>query len=134
VIDWMVAEFKGAHGVDLAADKMATQRLKEAAEKAKVELSSLQETTINLPFITATSDGPLHLDLTLTRARFQELTSDLLESCRGPFDQAIRDAGLSMDDIDRVILVGGSTRMPAVSDLVKELTGKEADKGVNPDE
>jgi molecular chaperone DnaK len=134
VMDWLVSEFKNAHGVDLAADKMAVQRLKEAAEKAKVELSSLQETTINLPFITATSDGPLHLDLTLTRSKFQELTSDLLESCRGPFEQAIRDASLTKDDIDRVILVGGSTRMPAVADLVRELTGKEADKGVNPDE
>jgi molecular chaperone DnaK len=134
VIDWLVSEFKNAHGVDLAADKMAVQRLKEAAEKAKIELSSLQETTVNLPFITATTEGPLHLDLTLTRAKFQELTSDLLESCRGPFEQAIRDAGLDQNDIHRVILVGGSTRMPAVADLVRELTGKEADKGVNPDE
>ena len=134
VIDWLVSEFKNAHGVDLAADKMAVQRLKEAAEKAKIELSSLQETTVNLPFITATSDGPLHLDLTLSRAKFQELTADLLDSCRGPFEQAIRDAGLTKDEIDRVILVGGSTRMPAVADLVKELTGKDADKGVNPDE
>ncbi len=134
VIDWLVSEFKNAHGVDLSADKMAVQRLKEAAEKAKIELSSLQETTVNLPFITATSEGPLHLDLTLTRAKFQELTSDLLDSCRGPFEQAIRDAGLDKNDINRVILVGGSTRMPAVADLVKELTGKEADKGVNPDE
>ena len=134
VIDWLVSEFKNAHGVDLSADKMAVQRLKEAAEKAKVELSSLQETTVNLPFITATSDGPLHLDLTLTRAKFQEQTSDLLDSCRGPFEQAIRDAGLDKGDIDRVILVGGSTRMPAVADLVKELTGTDADKGVNPDE
>src|SRR5947209_19630080 len=134
VIDWLVSEFKNAHGVDLSADKMAVQRLKEAAEKAKIELSSLQETTVNLPFITATSDGPLHLDLSLTRAKFQELTADLLESCRGPFEQAIRDAGLTKEEIDRVILVGGSTRMPAVADLVKELTGKAADKGVNPDE
>ncbi|HEX4531136.1 MAG TPA: molecular chaperone DnaK [Acidimicrobiia bacterium] len=134
VMDWLVSEFKNAHGVDLSADKMAVQRLKEAAEKAKIELSSLQETTINLPFITATSDGPLHLDLSLTRAKFQELTADLLESCRGPFEQAIRDAGLTKEEIDRVILVGGSTRMPAVADLVRELTGKDADKGVNPDE
>ena len=134
IIDWMVAEFKNAHGVDLGADKMATQRLKEAAEKAKIELSSLAETSINLPFITATSDGPLHLELTLSRSKFQELTHDLLEACRGPFDQAIRDAGLTKDQIDRVLLVGGSTRMPAVSDLLKELTGKEGDKGINPDE
>ena len=134
IIDWMVGEFKHAHGVDLAADKMAAQRLKEAAEKAKIELSSLQETSINLPFITATSEGPLHLELTLTRAKFQELTHDLLEACRGPFEQAIRDAGLTKDQIQRVILVGGSTRMPAVQDLVQELTGREGDKGINPDE
>src|SRR5258707_10196238 len=107
VMDWMVTEFKNAHGVDLSNDKMATQRLKEAAEKAKIELSNLQETTINLPFITATADGPLHLDMSLTRSRFQELTRDLVESCRGPFEQAIRDAGLTKDEIDRVILVGG---------------------------
>ena len=134
VIDWMVTEFKNSNGVDLGADKMATQRLKEAAEKAKIELSSLQETSINLPFITATADGPLHLELSLSRSKFQELTRDLLEACRGPFEQAIRDAGLKMDGIDRVLLVGGSTRMPAVSDLVHELTGKDGDKGINPDE
>jgi molecular chaperone DnaK len=134
VIDWLVTEFKNAHGIDLANDKMATQRLKEAAEKAKIELSNLQETTVNLPFITATADGPLHLDMTLSRARFQELTRDLLESCRGPFEQAIKDAGLDKSKIDHVILVGGSTRMPAVANLVHELTGKEAHKGVNPDE
>jgi molecular chaperone DnaK len=134
VIDWMVAEFKGSHGVDLANDKMATQRLKEAAEKAKIELSSLQETSINLPFITATQDGPLHLELTLTRAKFQELTADLLDACKGPFEQAIRDAGMGRDEIHRIIMVGGSTRMPAVQDLVRDLTGKEGDKGVNPDE
>jgi molecular chaperone DnaK len=134
VIDWMVAEFKNAHGVDLGADKMAAQRLKEAAEKAKVELSSLQETSINLPFITATQEGPLHLELTLSRAKFQELTADLVEATRGPFEQAIRDASMTKDDIDRVIMVGGSTRMPAVQDLVHSLTGKEGDKGVNPDE
>jgi molecular chaperone DnaK len=134
VIDWMVAEFKGAHGVDLAADKMATQRLKEAAEKAKIELSSLQETTINLPFITATQEGPLHLELSLSRAKFQELTADLLDACKGPVEQAIRDSGLTSDGIHRVILVGGSTRMPAVQGVVKDLTGKDGDKGVNPDE
>src|SRR6185295_7484730 len=110
------------------------QRLKEAAEKAKIELSNLQETNVNLPFITATADGPLHLDLSLTRSRFQEMTRDLLEACRGPFEQAIKDAGLDKSKIDHVILVGGSTRMPAVAELVHELTGKEAHKGVNPDE
>jgi molecular chaperone DnaK len=134
VIDWMVTEFKNAHGVDLSVDKMALQRLKEAAEKAKIELSAAQETTINLPFITATADGPLHLEQTLTRAKFQEMTADLLESCRGPFEQAIRDSGLSKDKIDHIILVGGSTRMPAVVELVRELTGKDPHKGVNPDE
>src|SRR5471030_840609 len=134
VIDWLVKTFKDTEGVDLGNDKMATQRLKEAAEKAKIELSSLQETTINLPFITATSDGPLHLELKLTRARFQEMTKDLLEACRGPFEQAIRDAGFDKSKIDHVILVGGSTRMPAVNDLVSQLTGKEPHKGVNPDE
>jgi molecular chaperone DnaK len=134
VIDWLVTEFKNAHGIDLSNDKMATQRLKEAAEKAKIELSNLQETTINLPFITATADGPLHLDMSLTRSRLQEMTRDLLEACRGPFEQAIKDAGVEKSKIDHVILVGGSTRMPAVADLVHELTGKEAHKGVNPDE
>jgi molecular chaperone DnaK len=134
IIDWMVAEFKNAHGVDLAADKMAAQRLKEAAEKAKIELSSAQETTINLPFITATQEGPLHLELSLTRSKFQELTADLLDACKGPFEQTIHDAGLTKDKIEHVILVGGSTRMPAVVDLVRELTGKDPHKGVNPDE
>ncbi|HET6951181.1 MAG TPA: molecular chaperone DnaK, partial [Acidimicrobiales bacterium] len=134
VIDWLVGQFKAAHGVDLAADNMALQRLKEAAEKAKIELSQVQQTQINLPFITATSEGPLHLDESLSRAKFQELTADLIERCRGPFEQAIKDAGLSKDDLDHVILVGGSTRMPAVHDLVNDLTGKEPHKGVNPDE
>jgi len=134
VIDWLVSEFKNAHGVDLSKDNMAVQRLKEAAEKAKIELSSLQETQVNLPFITATAEGPLHLDTKLTRAKFQELTVDLLDACKGPFEQAIRDAGLDQSKIDRVILVGGSTRMPAVGDLVKDMTGKDPDKGVNPDE
>ncbi|HEY7439658.1 MAG TPA: molecular chaperone DnaK, partial [Acidimicrobiia bacterium] len=134
VIDWMVSEFKNAHGVDLGVDKMAAQRLKEAAEKAKIELSTLQETTINLPFVTATSEGPLHLELTLSRAKFQEITHDLLDACKGPFEQALRDAGLAKEQIQRVLLVGGSTRMPAVQDLVREMTGKEGDKGINPDE
>jgi molecular chaperone DnaK len=134
VIDWLVNQFKAAHGVDLSADNMALQRLKEAAEKAKIELSQVQQTQINLPFITATSEGPLHLDESLSRAKFQDLTADLLERCRGPFEQAIKDAGLSMDDLDHVILVGGSTRMPAVHELVHDLTGKEPHKGVNPDE
>src|SRR5712671_2782288 len=134
VMDWMVTEFKNAHGVDLSNDKMALQRLKEAAEKAKIELSAVQETTVNLPFVTATNEGPLHLEMSLTRGRFQEMTRDLLEACRGPFEQAIKDAGVETSKIDHVILVGGSTRMPAVADLVHELTGKEAHKGVNPDE
>src|SRR5437762_897462 len=134
VIDWLVSEFKNAHGVDLGADKMATQRLKEAAEKAKIELSATQETTINLPFVTATPEGPLHLESKLTRSKFQELTADLLEDCKGPFEQAIRDSGVDKSAINHVILVGGSTRMPAVQQLVSEMTGKEAHKGVNPDE
>src|SRR5437762_3950902 len=113
IIDWMVGEFKNNHGVDLGADKMALQRLKEAAEKAKIELSNLQETSINLPFITATSEGPLHLELSLTRARFQEMTRDLLEACRGPFEQAIRDAGVEKAKTEHVLMLGGSTRMPA---------------------
>jgi molecular chaperone DnaK len=134
VIDWLVKTFKDTEGVDLSNDKMALQRLKEAAEKAKIELSQVQETTINLPFITATSEGPKHLDVKLTRAKFQELTDDLVEACRGPFEQAIKDAGISKSDIDHVVLVGGSTRMPAIQDLVHSLTGKEPHKGVNPDE
>jgi molecular chaperone DnaK len=129
-----VTTFKNTEGVDLSNDKMALQRLKEAAEKAKIELSSVQETQVNLPFITATSEGPKHLDLKLTRAKMNELTSDLVDACRGPFESAISDAGLSRDRIDHVILVGGATRMPAIQDLVKELTGKEPHKGVNPDE
>ena len=134
VIDWLVESFKGDHGVDLGKDKMAEQRLKEAAEKAKMELSTTQQAQINLPFITATDSGPLHLDYALSRAKFQELTADLLERCRGPFEQAIADAGLKTEDIDHVIMVGGSTRMPAVADMVKGITGKEPNKGVNPDE
>jgi len=134
VIDWLVTEFKNTEGVDLSTDKMALQRLKEAAEKAKIELSSVQETQINLPFITATSEGPKHLDLKLTRAKFNELTSDLVDGCKGPFEQAISDAGLKMSDLDHVVLVGGSTRMPAIQEMVQTLTGKEPHKGVNPDE
>ena len=134
VMDWMVQEFKNAHGVDLSADKMAAQRLREAAEKAKIELSTLGETSINLPFITATAEGPLHMELTLSRAKFQELTADLLARVKEPFEKAIADAGLSVKDIEHIVLVGGSTRMPAVTDLVKELSGKEPQKGVNPDE
>ena len=134
IIKWLVTEFKSAHGVDLGADKMATQRLKEAAEKAKIELSQVQQTQINLPFITATADGPLHLDQSLTRAKFQEMTADLLERCKLPFEQAIKDAGLTKGQIQHVILVGGSTRMPAVTELVFEMTGREPNKSVNPDE
>ena len=134
VIDWLVKEFKSAEGVDLGADKMAVQRLKEAAEKAKIELSQVQQTQINLPFITATADGPKHLDTMLTRAKFQELTASLVDRCKSPFEQAIKDAGLTKADIDHVVMVGGSTRMPAVQDLVQSLAGKEPHKGVNPDE
>ena len=134
VISWLVKTFKDTEGVDLGADKMALQRLQEAAEKAKVELSSVQETTINLPFITATDTGPKHLDLKLTRAKFQELTADLVDACRGPFEQAISDAGLTQSKIDHVVLVGGSTRMPAIQELVHSMTGSEPHKGVNPDE
>ncbi|AQA13066.1 molecular chaperone DnaK [Streptomyces samsunensis] len=135
VVDHLVKQFNNGHGVDLSKDKMALQRLREAAEKAKIELSSSSETTINLPYITASAEGPLHLDEKLTRAQFQQLTSDLLERCKTPFHNVIKDAGISLSEIDHVVLVGGSTRMPAVAELVKELTGgKEANKGVNPDE
>ncbi len=134
VIDWMVKEFKNDHGIDLGADPMALQRLKEAAEKAKIELSSAQSTEINLPFITASDAGPLHLQMSLTRSEFQKLTEDLVERTKAPFHQAIKDAGLKVGDLDHVILVGGSIRMPAIQELVKELTGKEPHKGVNPDE
>ncbi|MGH9092233.1 MAG: molecular chaperone DnaK [Acidimicrobiales bacterium] len=134
VIEWLVKTFKDTEGVDLSNDKMALQRLKEAAEKAKIELSSVQETQINLPFITATSEGPKHLDVKLTRAKFNELTAELVDACKGPFEAAIKDAGLSTSDIDHVVLVGGSTRIPAVQELVQSLTGKEPHKGVNPDE
>ncbi len=134
VMEWLIKSFKDTEGVDLATDKMATQRLKEAAEKAKIELSSVQETQINLPFITATSEGPKHLDLKLTRAKFNELTADLVEDCKGPFEAAIKDAGLKTSDIEHVVMVGGSTRIPAVQELVQSMTGKEPHKGVNPDE
>ena len=135
VMDHLVTQFKNGHGIDLSKDKMATQRLREAAEKAKIELTSSSETTVNLPYITASSEGPLHLEVKVTRAEFQRMTADLLERCKGPFQQAIKDAGISVDKIDHVVLVGGSTRMPAVVDLVRELTGgKEPNKGVNPDE
>ncbi|MFU8840532.1 MAG: molecular chaperone DnaK [Nitriliruptoraceae bacterium] len=135
LIDWMLTTFRNEQGVDLSKDKMAIQRLKEAAEKAKIELSSSQETSINLPFLTATDAGPLHFEQTLSRSRFNELTADLLARVKGPFARALKDAGVSASGIDHVILVGGSTRIPAVQDLVKELTGgKEPHKGVNPDE
>jgi molecular chaperone DnaK len=134
VIDWLVEGFKNDHGVDLSKDRMALQRLKEAAEKAKIELSTVVETEINLPFITATSEGPLHLQRKLTRSEFQKLTEELLERTKRPFEQAIKDSGISVEDIDHVVLVGGSTRMPAVQDLVKSLTGKDPHRGVNPDE
>lgn len=134
IIDWLVQSFKGDNGIDLSADPMAMQRLKEAAEKAKVELSQKTEAQINLPFITANESGPIHLDCTLSRAKFEAMTEDLLKRCRGPFERAIKDSGLSVSDIDHVLLVGGSTRMPAVTELVKELTGREPHKGVNPDE
>ena len=134
IVDWMVAEFKKDQGIDLAADKMALQRLYEAAEKAKIELSSTMTTQINLPFVTATPEGPKHLDLQLTRAKLNELTADLLERTVGPTKQCLADAGLDAKAIDHVVLVGGMTRMPAVVDKVKELVGKDPHKGVNPDE
>jgi molecular chaperone DnaK len=134
IIDWLVTEFKNETGVDLSKDAMALQRLQEAAEKAKVELSSLPETEINLPFLTATAEGPLHLQKSISRSDFQKMTEDLLLSTKDPFNQAIKDAGLTVDAIDHIILVGGSTRMPAVRDLIGELAGREPHQGVNPDE
>jgi len=135
VVDHLVTQFKNSNGVDLSADKVALQRLREAAEKAKIELSSSQSTAINLPYITASDAGPLHLDETLTRADFQKMTADLIDRTKAPFNQVIKDAGVKVADIDHVVLVGGSTRMPAVTELVKELTGgREPNKGVNPDE
>jgi molecular chaperone DnaK len=134
IIDHLVKTFKDQSGVDLSKDKMALQRLKEAAEKAKIELSSTQETNVNLPFITATEQGPLHLDVSLSRNEFERMTEDLLDKCKTPFLQAVKDAGIEMSAIDHVILVGGSTRMPQVRELVKELSGKDPHQGVNPDE
>ncbi|MBC7342163.1 MAG: molecular chaperone DnaK [Clostridia bacterium] len=134
IIDWMVAEFKKEHGIDLSKDRVAMQRLKDAAEKAKIELSGVTTTNINLPFISASDQGPLHLDLNLTRAKFEEMTADLVEKTVGPMRQALQDAGLTADKIDKVILVGGATRMPAVQEAVRRITGKEPHKGINPDE
>lgn len=134
IIDWMVAEFKKSNGIDLSSDKMAMQRLKEAAEKAKIELSGMAQTSINQPYITADATGPKHLELTLTRAKFNELTADLVERTMGPVRQAMSDAGLSASDLSKVLLVGGSTRIPAVQEAVKGITGKEGFKGINPDE
>ena len=134
IMDWMVAEFKSSNGIDLSGDKVAMQRLKEAAEKAKIELSGVTSTAINLPYITADATGPKHLDLTLSRAKFDQLTAGLVERTAGPVRQAMSDAGLTANDISKVLLVGGSSRIPAVQDMVKKLTGKEGFKGINPDE
>ncbi len=135
IVDWLVKDFKNSYGIDLSKDKMALQRLRETAEKTKIELSSSTESQINLPYITHSDQGPLHLDTKLTRAEFQKMTSDLLDRCKAPFQQVIKDASINLGDIQHVVLVGGSTRMPAVVDLVKDLTGgKEPNKGVNPDE
>ena len=134
IIEYLVSEFKKSNGIDLSTDKMAMQRLKEAAEKAKIELSSMQQTQINLPFITADQTGPKHLDITLTRAKFEDLIRDLVDSTRIPVENALKDAKLTSDDISKVLLVGGSTRVPCVQEMVKKITGKEPDKGINPDE
>ena len=134
VIEWLITSFKNDHGVDLSSDAAGMQRLKEAAEKAKIELSQTQSTQIHLPYITATDAGPLHLEYELTRAKFEDLTADLLARCKGPFEQALKDAGLSKGELDHVVLVGGSTRMPAVVKLVEDIAGKEPNKTVNPDE
>ena len=134
IIDYLVSEFKKSNGIDLSTDRMAMQRLKEAAEKAKIELSGMQQTQINLPFITADSTGPKHLDVTLTRAKFEELISDLIDATKTPVEQALKDAGITANDLHKVLLVGGSTRVPAVQEAVKKITGKEPDKGINPDE
>ena len=134
IIDFLISEFKKSNGIDLSTDKMAMQRLKEAAEKAKIELSGMQQTQINLPFITADAQGPKHLDVTLTRAKFEELIRDLVDATRVPVEQAMKDAGVTAADIHKVLLVGGSTRVPCVQEEVKKITGKEPDKGINPDE
>ena len=134
IMDWIVSEFKNANGIDLSSDKMAMQRVKEAAEKAKIELSGMTKVNINLPFITVGANGPLHIDLDLTRAKFDDMTADLVKATVGPTLQALKDAGLKMADLDKVVLVGGSTRIPAVVDAVKNVTGKEPYKGINPDE
>ena len=134
IIEYLVSEFKKSSGIDLKTDKMAMQRLKEAAEKAKIELSGMQQTQINLPFITADAKGPKHLDITLTRAKFEELISDLIEATKIPVEKAMKDAGVTANDLHKVLLVGGSTRVPAVQEAVKKITGKEPDKGINPDE
>ena len=134
IIDYLISEFKKSQGIDLSQDKMAMQRLKEAAEKAKIELSGMQQTQINLPFITADATGPKHLDVTLTRAKFEELISDLVEATRVPVENALKDAGITADKLHKVLLVGGSTRVPCVQEMVKKITGKEPDKGINPDE
>ena len=134
IINYLVDEFKKSNGIDLRTDKMAMQRLKEAAEKAKIELSGMQQTQINLPFITADANGPKHLDVTLTRAKFEELISDLIEATKIPVQNALKDAGITAADLHKVLLVGGSTRVPAVQEAVKKITGKEPDKGINPDE
>ncbi len=134
IVQWIIEEFKKEQGIDLSQDRQALQRLREAAEKAKIELSTTMQTEINLPFITADSTGPKHLQMTLTRSKFEQLTADLVDRCKGPFKEALKDAGLDTKDLDEVVLVGGSTRMPMIQDLVRELTGKEPHKGVNPDE
>ncbi|MCI8546568.1 MAG: molecular chaperone DnaK, partial [Clostridia bacterium] len=134
IMDYLVAEFKKTSGIDLSTDKMAMQRLKEAAEKAKIELSGMGQTQINLPFITADATGPKHLDVTLTRAKFEELIGELVKSTMGPVNQALKDAGLEASQLDQILLVGGSTRVPLVQEEVKKITGKEPNKGINPDE
>ena len=134
IMDWIVSEFKNANGIDLSTDKMAMQRIKEAAEKAKIELSGMTKVNINLPFITVGANGPLHIDLDLTRAKFDDMTADLVKATVGPTLQALKDAGLKMSDLDKVVLVGGSTRIPAVVEAVKNVTGKDPYKGINPDE